>query len=632
MKKLIILLLFIGLFTLSCKTQQKLVPANNHVQGLTEPQKRNYWQQKVNYKIFADLDTAKNQYKGKINLTYLNNSPDTLKKAYFHLYWNAFQPGSAMDWRNRWLEDPDRNLEQRIRALKPDEIGFIKINQFSQNKDSVKYSIVGTVMEVELNKPLLPGDSTVFDIDYLTQIPLLLRRSGRDNKEGIEYSMAQWYPQIAEYDLQGWHTDPYIGREFYNVWGDFDVQLKVPASYMVAATGQLQNPQKIGKGYIKEAHPEKDKNGKLTWHFTAKNVHDFVWAADPDYIHDIIDGPEGVKLHFFYQNNPDIIENWKKLQPIVAETMAFYNKEIGKYPYPKYNVIQAGDGGMEYAMGTFVYGNKPYKSLRGTVQHELGHAWFQFTLATNEAQYPWMDEGFTSYIQDLANVFVNGENQANPFARSYSGYRYLVNKGKDEPLSTFADHYHTNLAYWIGAYDKGKMVLSQLGYIMGFDQLNKTLKEYYKNWKMKHPQPDDFFKIAQKISGMDLRVFKNDWIETTHHIDYAIDKVEEKDGRTYVTIKRKEDMVMPLDIVVRYQDGNQESFYIPLDILRGEKNNPFPKIKRTVLKDWKWAIPHYQFVIDKKKEEIDYIVIDPLGFMADLNPENNTYENGDNRK
>ncbi len=628
MKKLYFLFLMVLVFD-SCKTQKPITPVMHNVQGMTEPQKRHYWQQKVDYKIYADLDTLKNQYKGKIHLTYYNNSPDTLHKAYFRLYWNAFQPGSAMDWRNRWLEDPDRELDKKIRSLKPDEIGFVKIKHFTQDKDSLNYNINGTIMEVALNKPLLPGDKTVFDIDYLTQIPLLLRRSGRDNKEGIDYSMAQWYPQIAEYDLQGWHTDPYIGREFYNVWGNFDVKLKVPANYMVAATGYLQNAGKIGKGYAKKTSPEKDADGKITWHFKAQNVHDFVWAADPDYVHDVIEGPEGVKLHFFYQNDSLIKNNWKKLEPVVVKTMEFYNNKIGKYPYKKYNVIQAGDGGMEYAMGTFVFGNKAFNSLRGTVQHELGHAWFQFSLASNEAQYPWMDEGFTSYIQDLANVNVNGAKQPNPFARSYSSYLYLVKSGKDEPLSTFSDHYHTNLAYWVGAYDKGKLVLSHLGYIMGFDKLEKTLKEYYKNWKMKHPQPDDFFKIAQKVSGMDLRVFKNDWIETTHHIDYAIDKVEDMGDKTMVTLKRNEDMLMPLDILIIYKDGSKESIYIPLDILRGEKDNPFKGIKRKVLKDWKWAIPNYSFSLDKKKDEIAYIVIDPLGFMADIEPKNNVFQNAD---
>ncbi len=635
MYKYFILLSTTAILFISCKTQKNIIKNKTEIstlKGVSEPEKRGYWQQKVEYEIIVDLDTFKNQYTGKEKLVYYNNSLDTLKKVYFHLYWNAFRSGSAMDWRNRSLEDPDRGLDKKIQSLKPDEIGFININNFTQDNQNLEYKIVGTIMEVKLNTPILPKSSTVFKIDYLTQIPKLLRRSGRDNLEGIEYSMAQWYPQICEYDLQGWHTDPYIGREFYNVWGDFDVTIKVPFKYTVAATGYLQNPEQIGKGYQTDKKLNIPKTEKLSWHFVAKNVHDFVWSADPDYIHDIVDTPNGVKLHFFYQNDDKIKENWKKIQNVAIETMNFYNEFVGQYPYKKYNIIQAGDGGMEYAMSTFVLGNKPYNSFRGTVQHEMGHAWFQFALATNEAQYPWMDEGFTSFIQDMANIYVNKTQAPNPFADSYNSYEYLVHQGKDEPLSTHSDHYHTNLAYWIGAYDKGKLVLTQLGYIMGFDKLKETLQLYYKNWKMKHPQPDDFFKIAQKVSGMDLRIFRNDWIETTHHIDYEISNVQEKNNKTFVTIKRNEDMLMPLDVFVVYKDGRKESYYIPLDILRGEKNNPFPNIHRKKLDVWKWAIPQYQFEINAKKSEIQAIVIDPLGFMADINKENNVYVNPDLQK
>ncbi len=617
----------------SCKTQKVTTkPTIVIKKGLSEPEKRGYWQQRVKYKINADLDTLKNQYQGKIQLTYFNNSKDTLTKAYFHLYWNAFQPGSAMDWRNRTLEDPDRNLDKLIKNLKPDEIGFHHINSFLQNGQKLDYKIVGTIMEVNLNQPIYPGDSTIFHLDYLTQIPKLLRRSGRDNTEGIEYSMAQWYPQICEYDLQGWHTDPYIGREFYNVWGDFDVKLKVPANYTVAASGYLQNPEEIGKNYPTNKPLNIPKNGKLTWHFYAPNVHDFVWAADPDYIHDIAKTSDGIELHFFYQNKPQTIENWTKLKPFAIKTMEFYNEYIGKYPYKKYNIIQAGDGGMEYAMGTFVLGDKKFNSLRGTVQHEMGHAWFQFALATNEAQYPWMDEGFTSYIQDMANLIVNGNKGADLFQSSYNSYRYLVHQGKDEPLSTHSDHYTTNLAYWIGAYDKGKMVLTQLSYIMGGKKLRQTLQEYYAQWKMKHPQPDDFFKIAQKISGMDLRIFKNDWIETTHHIDYAVDKVSAEGQKTKIKLKRLDEMGMPLDIFVQDTAGNLYYYYIPLDLLRNTKENPFPNMTQNMLPVWKWAVPQYEFTIDIPLKKIDFITIDPFGYMADINPENNVYKRNENKK
>jgi len=629
MKKNIYTILILLLFW-NCQVQQKTaqvtaidtVTASNNT--IDEPQKINYWQQYVNYKINVKMDVEKHQYIGKETLTYTNNSQDTLYKVYFHLYWNAFQPGSAMDWHNRTLEDPDRGLDTKIRNLKPNEIGFTKVHSLKQNDSLVSHQTTGTILSVKLNKPIAPGASTTFTMDYLTQIPLMLRRGGRNNQEGIDYSMAQWYPKLCEYDTRGWHADPYLGREFYGVWGDYDVSIEIPRKYTIGATGYLQNPENIGKNYKTDKQIQIPNSANLTWHFKANNVHDFSWAADPDYIHDIIEGPKGVKLHFFYQKNVE--ENWKKLEPFVSKTIAFYDEFVGDYPYEKYSVIQAGDGGMEYAMCTFVYGDKPFNSLRGTVQHELGHSWFQFALASNESEYPWMDEGFTSYIEDMANIFVNGIEKDNPFSNSTDSYRYLVQQGKDEPLNTHADHYNTNLAYWVGAYDKGKLVLSQLGYIMGFDKLHQTLKTYYKNWKMKHPQPNDFFKIAEETSGMNLKWFANDWLETTHHIDYAIDSIQADGNKSIVSIRKKGQMPMPLDIMLVYTDGSSELFNIPLDLMLAHKSNPFPKIKWTVLPAWQYGIPTYKFTVNKSIKSIKAVAIDPIGFMADIKPENNFKE------
>jgi len=631
MKKLLLLAFILVLLT-NCGSQKattetlsKSKQVTSLSKGMTEPEKRAYWQQYVRYEMDIDMNTDKHQYTGKQHLVYKNNSHDTLTKVYYHLYWNAFQPGSAMDWHARTLPDADRNMDKTIQALKPDEIGFVKVNSLQQNGQTVNYKVVGTILEVVLNKPVLPGESTVFDMDYLTQVPKIIRRAGRDNTEGIDYSMAQWYPKMAEYDQRGWHADPYLGREFYGVWGDFDVTIHIDKKYTVAATGVIQNPENIPveKGYETTKSRNIPNGNKLTWHFKAQNVHDFSWAADPDFVHDTYSVNPDLTLHFFYQNDEKIKENWQKLQPIAAETMSFYNKFVGKYPYKQYSIVQAGDGGMEYAQLTFVNGNKPFKSLLGTVQHEMGHAWFQFALASNESEYPWMDEGFTSFIQDMANVAVNGEQKPNPFESSYASYYYLVKEQKEEPLSTHSDHYLTNLAYWINAYDKGKLVLTQLGYIMGFDQLNKTLKSYYKNWAMKHPQPDDFFRIAEKTSGMDLKWFQNEWISTIHHIDYKVDSVASVGEKTKIILKNVGEMPMPVDVLIVYKDDSKESFSIPLDLMRNHKDNPFPNIPQTILLPWEWAIPQYEFTINKPKSTIKFVVLDPLGFSADVNTDNN---------
>ena len=627
--KYLSILMIAGMMLTGCQSQKNLTekPQVNKIQvvkkGMTEPEKRGYWQQYVHYTMDVDMDVKKHQYKGRQKLVYKNNSLDTLAKVYYHLYWNAFQPGSAMDWKARTVPDPDRHMNETLKALKPDEIGFIKVDSLTQDGRPLQYQMVGTILEVKLNKPLLPGTTTVFDMTYLAQVPKMIRRAGRDNTEGIDYSMAQWYPKMCEYDQDGWHTDPYIAREFYGVWGDFDVTIHIDKNYMIAATGYLQNPEQIGKNYPTDKPLHIPEGDRLTWHFIAPNVHDFSWAADPDYVHDIYRVNDAITLHFFYQKNDTIKETWKKLEPVAAKTMSFYNEYVGKYPYKKYSIIQAGDGGMEYGMCTFVSGNKPFKSLRGTVQHEMGHAWFQFSLASNESQYPWMDEGFTSFIQDMANVAVNEARLPNPFENSYQSYLYLVHQDKEEPLATHSDHYQTNLAYWVNAYDKGKMVLSQLGYIMGFDRLHQTLKNYYKNWAMKHPQPDDFFRIAENTSGMNLKWFQNEWINTLHHIDYKIDSLKVKNNRTDVVLQYAGSMPMPVDVFVVYKDGSKESYYIPLDLMRGRKKNPFPEIPRHVLAPWRYPVPQYTFTIDRPKSDIQAVVIDPLGFMADIDRDNN---------
>ena len=215
-----------------------------------------------------------------------------------------------MDVRSRTIEDPDRRVKDRISKLKPNEIGFIKVNSLKQNGVAVKYHVAGTILEVELNSPLQPGEKVVFNMDFDGQVPVQIRRSGRNNAEGVALSMTQWYPKLAEYDFEGWHADPYIGREFHGVWGDFDVTINIDKSYVLGGTGYLQNPNEIGHGY-ENSTLKLPKGDKLSWHFIAPKVHDFTWAADPEYIHDVYPMENGPTLHFLYKDNPDIKDNWK---------------------------------------------------------------------------------------------------------------------------------------------------------------------------------------------------------------------------------------------------------------------------------------------------------------------------------
>src|SRR5437773_4984842 len=259
------------------------------------------WQQKVKYVMNIDMNVQTNRFSGKQKLEYWNNSPDTLSRVFYHLYWNAFQPNSMMDNRSRRqgtislrtdregneVKDWDPRIGDRIQNLKPEEYGYQKILSLKMNGKPQTFKVDETILEVKLDKPILPRSKVSFEMEFEAQVPLQVRRSGRDNPNTtVRYSMSQWYPKICEYDYEGWHPTPYVAREFYGVWGDFDVSISIDKTYVLGGTGYLQNPNQIGYGY--ETDPAKinrPAGNKLSWHFVAPNVHDFMWAADLNYIH-----------------------------------------------------------------------------------------------------------------------------------------------------------------------------------------------------------------------------------------------------------------------------------------------------------------------------------------------------------
>lgn len=599
------------LFVASCATANKDSKTSGNIK------KDFYWQQKVDYTMDIDMNVNNYQYKGVQKVVYTNNSPDELNNVYYHLYFNAFQPNSQMDVRSRNIADPSSKIGDKISKLLPSEIGYIKVNSLKQNGIGVSYETVGTILEVKLNTPIKSGESVTFDMTFDAQVPVQIRRSGRNNKEGVALSMVQWYPKMAEYDFEGWHTPPYIGREFHGVWGDFDVTLHIDKNYVVGGSGYIQNPQEVGHGYEDTSKPLRlPKGDKLTWHFKAPNVHDFAWAADPEYNHDTYTMENGIDLHFLYKKTLETkyLESWKKLQPETALLMKYFSEHVGAYPYKQYSVIQGGDGGMEYAMSTLITGKRSYESLFGVTAHELAHTWFQFLLATNESKHPWMDEGFTSYISNKAENIILKKQKANPHAGSYKRYFKTVRKGTEESQSTHADRYNTNYAYTTASYSKGAIFLAQLEYVIGAENVATGLKKYFNDFSFKHPIPNDIKRSMEKVSGIHLDWYLNEWTQTTHTIDYGIKSVE---GNT-VTLERIGQMPMPIDLEVTYKDGTKEYFNIPLRMMRGNKPT-----SAKILEDWTWAHPTYTF---KATKEVKQVVIDPSEFMADIDQQNNSYQ------
>lgn len=597
-------------------------------------QRKGYWQQDVNYKMDIDVNEKNYQYDGKMTLTYGNNSGQSLSKVYFHLYFNAFQPGSMMDNRLVSIADPDarmvKNLgtkekpvyQSRISQLTPEQIGYQKISAIKVNGAAASFKVDGTILEVVLPQPIANGSKTVFEMEWKAQVPEQIRRSGRNSKEGVAFSMAQWYPKMAHFDEFGWHLDEYVGREFIAPFGDFDVTIHLHKDYIVGASGVLQNPTEV-KGYDKKAKVIANKN-KASWHFKAQNIHDFAWGADPKFVVDSTSTAAGVKLYSVYiPSNKEIISNWTQSLGFAKEFFDFTSNRFGAYPWPTYTIVQGGDGGMEYGTMTLVTGGRNLKSLVNVIFHEVAHSWYQHMFGINETVDEWFDEGFTSYIEELGMQHIfekKGVVSTNPVIEPYRAYYRLALSGKEEPMSLLADYYNTNYGYSNQAYNKGAVMAEQLGYIIGQQNLDKTFLTFYEKWKFKHPTPNDFKRVAEEVSGINLKWYFNLFINTTRKIDYAIEAVSD----SQITIRNKSDFAMPLDILVEYKDGTKELFYIPLREMRGEKPvenyTMYDGVKRTVLDDWFWTKPTYAFSVSKR---IAKVTIDPTQRLADIEASDN---------
>ena len=578
---------------------------------------QDYWQQHVDYEMNINVDVSDFTYDGDQSIVYTNNSNDTINKVYYHLFFNAFKPNSQMDVRSRTIRDPDRRVGSRIVALEEKDYGDISVSTLKQDGKDVYFEVNETVLLARLNKPLLPGKKTKLEMIFTAQIPLQIRRSGKLNKEGVDMTMTQWFPKLAEFDSEGWHPNPYIGREFHGVWGNYSVNITIDKSYVVGGTGYLLNANEIGHGYSEKAPKEKE-GATNTWKFYAPDVHDFAWAADPDYIHDIKKSESGVDLHFFYKPTVNV-DDWKKLQDDSVKLMKYFEESIGPYPWKQYSIIQGGDGGMEYAMCTMITGERPYPSLLGVTAHEMAHAWFQHLLATNEAKHAWMDEGFTEYVTSLSENYVNDVDPEFPHKSSYDRYYLLASSGFEQAQTIHSDRYDYNFAYGASAYSKGSVFLSQLGYIIGKENLDKTLKRYYEEFKFKHPTPNDFKRVAEKVSDLELEWYLNEWTRTPHKIDYGID-ISSLESERAITLKRKARIPMPIEVVVSFEDGSSDLYYIPNDLLHGYKS--FNK-EVYLMEPWNWVSTEYEFVVEGNKKIIK-IEIDPSKRIADVNQLDNS--------
>jgi aminopeptidase N len=379
------------------------------------------------------------------------------------------------------------------------------------------------------------------------------------------------------------------------------------------------------------------------------NIHDFVWAADPDYKHIVRKVTNGPAIHVIYNDKPDETKDdsaWTVIADAAVKVLPFIEKNFGKYPYPQYSFIHGGDGGMEYPMATLIV-----SASLGTAFHEWMHSWYQGMLGTNESLYAWMDEGFTSYAEDLVMSFYTGKPAIAAYedalkkrpdnnelrnlvekilprehSGAYDSYFDLVQSGLEEPLTTHADHFSSNYAYSIAAYSKGELFMEQLGYIVGAKTRDKILLEYYKQWRFKHPNVNDLVKLAEDVSGIQLDWYKMYFVNTTKTIDYGIDSLWEENGVSKIRLRRVGDMPMPIDLQLTFKDGSTQMHYIPLNLMYGEKPVENANEKREVYEPWRWTHPTYTIEFKNRLSDLRKAEIDPSKRMADVQRKNNVLE------
>jgi hypothetical protein len=571
-----------------------------------------YWQQKVDYRIAATLDPEKNELRGRETIHYLNRSPDSLPYLWFQVDQNICEPASITNVLN---QPPLAFLGSTFDFSCQGFNSAPRLESLKIGGQDVKRTRFGTTLRVDLAKPLAPGMALDIEATWRFSVPPM--GAGRMGHDGPLYEIAQWYPRLAVYDdVKGWNHEPYIGAgEFYLEYGDFDVSLTVPSSYIIAATGELANPeivltttqrQRLARarqsdttiaiisateaGNAKLTRPR--QTGVSTWHFTAKNVRDFAFAGGPELRWDA-SGYKGILVEALYRPKAD---KWPEVNKMLRAALQYFSEQWFIYPYSHATTIEGPIEGMEYPMLTFVPNSPNRQDQFWATMHELGHQWFPMIVGSNERLYPWMDEGFNTFI-DLANA-------AKYFAGTPYGDTIEVH-----PLRLYAEHarpgneqplidrpVEVRDLFW-GGYQKPALMMQLLRYeVLGKDRFDPAFRDYIKTWAFKHPTPADFFRLMRDQSGMELDWFWRDWIYSTARLDQAVDSVSRgADGISSVHLTNRGTMVMPAELSITFDDGTSTVVKLPVDMWNlGDHfayRVPGTKVIRGVEVDSRHALP-----------------------------------------
>ena len=592
-----------------------------------------YWQQQIDYKIKTELNPKTKIVTGEEIITYKNNSPDTLKEIWWHLYQNIFNEKSE-------ARKSGNIVGRAMAATKGIEIKGISVGGVN-----IDFEINETLMKTNLINPLPPNSQLEIKVEWNYDVPSIA--SLRTGSNGTDFGICQWYPQIAVYDdMRGWDKTPYLGQgEFYLDYGNWEVEITVPANHIIAATGILQNAEEvltieqlkrynlISSDSVLKIIPatetdtvrNKFKDEKKVWKFKAENVRDFAWASSPRYIWDATKTKDGIFIHAFYL--PSESENWKDGANLNKFTIEFFSKEFGQYIYPQATVVSGPVYGMEYPMMVFVSGGEQFTNLMElTLIHELGHEWYPMMIGNHETNYPFMDEGFNTYITSTAvnekfgnsslikrefyekakNILQLPETNDKLFNQS----QYISKAISGDEISLSSSSYDARAdQYGVFAYSKPGSILWMLRDLMGDEKFNLALNEYYKRWLLKHPYPEDFFNTIEDVYGKDLDWFWNEWIYQTWKLDLAINKIKQtKNGNNFdaiVSIKSNEMAFMPATIKLTLANG---------DVV-------YKRYSEDIFVNKNAA----DFIIKNLPAKIIFAELDPEQNLSDINKLNNTW-------
>ncbi|HUH51864.1 MAG TPA: M1 family metallopeptidase [Flavobacterium sp.] len=585
-----------------------------------------YWQNSADYSIEVTLDDTTNIVKGKVKLTYTNNSPEALPFIWMYLEQNLY------------TEQSRGNLTSQGGRFKTDLDGGVKISNLvaeSQKSSSSDYYITDTRMKVTFAEPIpAKGGKATVSMNFEFKTPQYgVDRMGRlDTQNGTIYAIAQWYPRVAVFDdVSGWNTLPYLGAgEFYCEYGSFDYKITVPYDHIVVASGELKNPKEVLTktqiDRLKEASKSDitvmilplnevgntaitrpKQSGTLTWHYKMDTTRDVAFASSAAFIWDAakINLPSGKTSTAMsvYPKESNGDQAWSRSTEYTKASIEFYSDWLYEYPYPVAVNVASNVGGMEYPGVSFC----SYKSQRGSLwnvtDHEFGHNWFPMIVGSNERKHVWMDEGFNTFINHYSTLNFNKGEYGSDTADGKSKVGWMTWKNREAP-STFPDIAKGyNLAY--SAYYKpatGMILLRE--YITNPVLFDQAFKGYIKAWAFKHPQPTDFFNYMENALGENLNWFWKSWFYSNGNIDLAIDSVQKKEEGVQVTFLNKCEIPMPIVFEVTYSDGTKELRKLPVEI---------------------WQRSSQLVHMLNGAKEIVKIQIDPQGFLPDVNLKDNLW-------